>query len=317
MLLAHVSGVGDVGVAGRVGDAELPIAYWAPPSVMFSYSGDGYFVVSALIAEASGMPFAEAMSVLVLEPLRMTGSTYESPLPAAFRARAAHGHGGGKPVPGGWSEQANAAASGLWTTASDLIRFADAINSGAAPEMVTGHPVEPSMGLGLFLTSADGIDWWSHGGSVRGAFQSLLAGSTSGPTPFSVATMMNSGDDSLAQFEILHVVSKEHGPGPIVIRHAVWDDRAAWARGSAMNTQAAGAYALPGGARLVLETTPKDYGQNELVLTLPGQPPIELRRVTIGQWRVPGFESYVMFDAPDAIRLVQGSREVGADRVRE
>jgi hypothetical protein len=38
--------------------------------------------------------------------------------------------------------------AGMWTTPGDLMALAAAINAGAAPLMLTGHPVEPRMGLG-------------------------------------------------------------------------------------------------------------------------------------------------------------------------
>lgn len=317
MLLAHVGGIGDsrefVPSTKEGGTATLPVTFWAPPSTVFSYSGDGYSIVGQVICDITGQSFADAMRELVFEPLGMSSSTYDPGSSMSLRARAAQGHSRGQAAP---VERGDFhPAGGLWTTPSDMMRFANAVNSGAVPEMLIGHPVEPSMGHGVFLNSADGIDWWSHGGSVRDRFQCMLVGTVSGPRPFAAMAMTNSGDDSLASLEVLRIVSTAHGPGPIVLRHPVWEDRAMWARGSTVNTEAAGTYALGGGARVILETTPKDWGQNELVLTLSGQPPIELLRVTIGQWRIPGFETYVVYDAPDTIRIVQGSREVRAQRV--
>lgn len=63
---------------------------------------------------------------------------------------AAHGHHGGEPVPGGWRNQPDVGAVGLWTTPSDMVRFARAVSRDQSVQMLDGHPVEPRMGTGVF-----------------------------------------------------------------------------------------------------------------------------------------------------------------------
>ncbi len=89
-----------------------------------------------------------------------------------------------------------------------------------------------------------------------------------------------------------------------------------------MNThklQAVGTYRLLGGGEVVLGAVPPDkWGQRLIELTLPGQPTVPLNwPVTDGQWRVPGFETILVFDPPDRLRFVQSGREVIAERVTE
>ncbi len=61
------------------------------------------------------------MRELVLEPLGMTHSTYEQPLPKSWVKRAATGHSWkGIPVIGKFHTYPEMAAAGLWTTAGDL-----------------------------------------------------------------------------------------------------------------------------------------------------------------------------------------------------
>ena len=55
----------------------------------FCYSGGGYAVIQQLIADTVGLPFAQAARLLVLEPLGMTRSTFEQPLPTGLRPAAA------------------------------------------------------------------------------------------------------------------------------------------------------------------------------------------------------------------------------------
>ena len=69
-------------------------------------------------------PFADLMRELILEPLGMTDSTFEQPLPAAMAARASTAHPwNGVQTRGGWHVYPEMAAAGLWTTAGDLARL--------------------------------------------------------------------------------------------------------------------------------------------------------------------------------------------------
>ena len=86
------------------------------------YSGGGYAVVQALVADATGHPFATAAAELVLYPLGMGDSTFEQPLPDELQGRAA---GPGNVYP-------EAAAAGLWTTPHDLAQFGSALQLAVA-----------------------------------------------------------------------------------------------------------------------------------------------------------------------------------------
>ncbi len=194
MLLAHVAGTSGWGDSTGYAEEEPPknvldvldgrgdrpaLTFNSPPNLMWSYSSGGYLVVQALIEQITELPFPEAMRGLVFNSLDMSSSTFETPLSADFRPVAADGHVEGRPFAAGVLPDPSMADGGLWSTPSDLIRFARAVNAGAAPEMLEGHPVEPRMGLGLFLNSDSGVSWWSHGGSTDG-FESLLVGTAGG-----------------------------------------------------------------------------------------------------------------------------------------
>src|SRR5690606_3052911 len=61
----------------------------------------------------------------VLDRIGMKLSTYEQPLPETRAAQAAIGHlANGEPMKGRWHTYPEMAAAGLWTTPSDLARFA-------------------------------------------------------------------------------------------------------------------------------------------------------------------------------------------------
>lgn len=76
------------------------------------------------LTDAAGRPFEQLAREWVLDPIGMTNSTFEQPLPAARAARAARAHtraGARTAVP--WHVYPEQAAAGLWTTPSDLARF--------------------------------------------------------------------------------------------------------------------------------------------------------------------------------------------------
>ena len=87
-------------LAGKPPANSKPVILEGQPGKQYSYSGGGYTVVQQLIMDATGKPFAEAMSKLVLVPLGMKDSTFEQPLPASRFAQAATGHNSrARPVP--------------------------------------------------------------------------------------------------------------------------------------------------------------------------------------------------------------------------
>ncbi len=95
------------------------------PGAINRYSGGGYTVMQLLMQESAGQAFPALMKEKVLIPLQMENSTYEQPLPVSLSANAAVGHDQrGRPVPGNWHTYPEMAAAGLWTTPTDLARFA-------------------------------------------------------------------------------------------------------------------------------------------------------------------------------------------------
>jgi hypothetical protein len=77
-----------------------------------------------LLVDVTGKPFPQLMEELVFSPLGMKNSTFAQPLPQNLQQRAAAGVQRGEPVKGKWLIKANMASGGLWTTASDLAKFA-------------------------------------------------------------------------------------------------------------------------------------------------------------------------------------------------
>jgi CubicO group peptidase (beta-lactamase class C family) len=154
-----------------------PIRVDIDPGSRWRYSGGGYTVVQQLVSDVEAKPFPLIMRETVLEPFGMTTSTYEQPLPESRWADAATGYrANGEPVEGDWHVYPEMAAAGLWTTPSDLARFAihlqqayagqsnDVLSVETSRQMLTPHA--NNWGLGPAVT--EDASRFGHGGANEG-----------------------------------------------------------------------------------------------------------------------------------------------------
>jgi predicted transcriptional regulator YdeE len=168
--------------------------------------------------DVTGKPFPALMRELVLDKIGMTDSSYEQPLPPA---RAAMTAGGGRPdgtpVHGKWHVYPEMAAAGLWTTPTDLAKFAIEIALSkqgksnrilaqkTTQEMLT--PIMDPSGLGFFLDKENpGV--FGHNGADEG-FQALLT--MNADTGNGVAMMADSDNGIWTMNYVLRRVAKEYG----------------------------------------------------------------------------------------------------------
>jgi CubicO group peptidase (beta-lactamase class C family) len=156
-----------------------PIRVDFTPGSKSRYSGGGAEVMQQLLMDVTGQQFPELMKRLVLTPVGMTSSTYEQPLPQTRWAEAASGHDGeGAVIKGKWLIQPQIAAGGLWTTPTDLAKWALAITRAwkgeqnelfskrTATEMLTVQ--KAPYGLGVEVQGVGPSLEFSHGGSNLG-----------------------------------------------------------------------------------------------------------------------------------------------------
>ena len=207
-LMSHTSGMGDgFGFPGYAPGAALPtlqqILDGVPPSNLravrlerapltgFEYSGGAVIVQQLALMDAVGKPFAQIARELVLGPLEMADSTYEQPLPTARQAQAARAHRGRERSGDPWHVYPEQAAAGLWTTPTDLARFAvevqlavlgrsaRVLSTAMAREMITPVGVGPyAVGFDI---SKQGEGWYfAHGGSNWGFQCDLIAHTSKG-----------------------------------------------------------------------------------------------------------------------------------------
>ena len=102
-----------------------PVRVEAVPGTKWAYSNGGYLVLQLLIEDVTGENFATYMKRMVLDPIGMNDSTFDSPLSARWARRAANGYweDGKTGVTPGKFVEPNLAAGGLWSTPTDLAKF--------------------------------------------------------------------------------------------------------------------------------------------------------------------------------------------------
>ena len=202
-LLSHTAGLTVWGFPGYAHDKPVPtvpqvldgqkpantaaVRNDTTPGARWLYSGGGFTVAQLVTTDVTGEPFPDLMRRLVLAPAGMVHSGYENPLPPARARFAASGHERvDTPVPGRFHTYPEMAAAGLWTTASDLARWAIAMSrsalgrpggfltQAAAAEMLTSQVrVQPpygsgEWGVGVALAGSGDSLAFSHGGRDEG-----------------------------------------------------------------------------------------------------------------------------------------------------
>jgi CubicO group peptidase (beta-lactamase class C family) len=132
-----------------------PIRVDTIPGAIWRYSGGGFTIMQQMMIDVTGVPFPRFMQETVLGPIGMTSSSFEQPQPAA-RARLTAGgsYADRTAVRGRWHVYPEMAAAGLWTTPTDLARFAIEVQETLAGK---GHGViSPAMARQYVTEQKDG-----------------------------------------------------------------------------------------------------------------------------------------------------------------
>jgi CubicO group peptidase (beta-lactamase class C family) len=191
------------------------------PGSEWRYSGGGFVVTQLLVADVSGKPFQETMQATVLAPLEMNHSTFEQPLPRDKTEQAASAHlANGEVVKGMWHVYPELAAAGLWSTPSDLCRFAielqksvaggsnKVISQEMAVKMLAPGIGNWGLGVGLGESTAEEKRSFSHGGGNKGFICMLFAFVNKGQ---GAVVMTNSENGNELVMEILRSLSSVYG----------------------------------------------------------------------------------------------------------
>jgi CubicO group peptidase (beta-lactamase class C family) len=228
-LMSHTSGLGDgFGFPGYHPSAPRPtvieilngrkpsnvgpVFMERPPFTAEKYSGGGVMVMQLAMSDVIGTPFPEIMQRWVLGPIGMTNSAYEQPLSAERDRHAARAHSGaGLAMDAKWHVYPELAAAGLWTTPTDLAKFAIEIqkaalgrssrvlNQSTVREMLTPVGVG-DYAVGLAIAKMGQGWYFAHGGSNWGFQCDLRAHRLKG---YGVAIMTNGdrGGPVIAEIE--------------------------------------------------------------------------------------------------------------------
>jgi CubicO group peptidase (beta-lactamase class C family) len=233
-LLSHTSGTGDgFGFPGYAPGAPLPtvqqildglapsnrraVRLERPPFTAAKYSGGAVMIQQLALTDAVGRPFERIAREWVLEPLGMTNSTYEQPLPRPREKQAARAHSRGERSSDPWHVYPEQAA-GLWTTPTDLATFAielqlallgrstRVLSQKTAMEMVTPVGVGP-YAVG-FAVGRQGEGWYfSHGGQNWGFQCDLVAHRLKG---YDAVIMINSDNGAALIQELRQMIQREY-----------------------------------------------------------------------------------------------------------
>jgi CubicO group peptidase (beta-lactamase class C family) len=234
-LLTHTAGLTVHGFPGYAAGAPVPTivqvlngekpANTAPirvdtvPGTNWRYSGGGYTIAQLVVADVTGMPFEAYLRQTVLAPIGMAHSTYEQPLPAARRPEAATPYQpNGQPVPGGAHTYPEMAAAGLWTTASDLARYAIEVQKAFAGQSdrilskaMAAEMLKPGglggYGLGPGVGGKPESPHFSHGGVDEGFVASLVAYNRGD----GLVVMTNGMNGGQIASELQRTIAREYG----------------------------------------------------------------------------------------------------------
>ena len=234
-LLSHTAGLTVHGFPGYDVSAPMPTvvqvldgatpANTAPvrvdttPGAIWRYSGGGFTVAQQLVADVTRQPFAAYMQTTVLGPIGMTSSSFEQPLPSARASLTATGYyADGSPVRGRWHLYPEMAAAGLWTTPTDLAKFAieiqetlagrghGVVSQATARQYVTEQKNGYALGVGVY--GVNPTMRFGHGGRDEGFDALLDAGVGTGD---GVVVMINANDNSPMKNRIRDYVSRAWG----------------------------------------------------------------------------------------------------------
>lgn len=234
-LLSHSNSVTVHGFGGYASDVKPPtlvqildgtapansaaIRVDGAPYKTWRYAGGGYVIMQELVENVTREPFDEFAEDAVLEELSMKRSTYEQPLPKEFWDSAARGHNrNGEKIKGNWHTYPEMTAAGLWTTPSDLARFAIEIQKSAKGKsnkvlsMKTTNDMLTAQvggwGLGPQLNGTGGAKRFGHSGANAGFQCNMIAYLDTGQ---GAVVMTNSDRGGAVAAEIFRSIAQEYG----------------------------------------------------------------------------------------------------------
>jgi CubicO group peptidase (beta-lactamase class C family) len=283
-----------------------PIVVDLLPGTQFRYSGGGTTIAQQVVVDVLKKPFSDLMRELVLDPLCMSDSTFEQPLPAAMADRAATAHPwNGVQTQGGWHVYPEMAAAGLWTTAADLAKLGaevmralrgdltklklgrEAVADMLRPQLRGQKIGQDFVGLGWFCSGEGDLFRFGHQGGNEGFLAEMRMFPALG---HGVVVMINSIQGWFLRDELIQAIGREYQ----------WPPSRDIPTSTAliMGTAYSGLYRSDDGASVrVTQTT------ETLLLHFDQQSPVPLLPTTSGEFFARAINLRVRFSGSDAATL--------------
>lgn len=194
------------------------------PGQSYSYSGGGFAVLQIIFETITKKDFASAMQDIVLGPLGMTRSFYHQ-LPAHEKNWAKCHYNGYTPCEDAQRVNPEQAAASLWTTPSDLLKLARAVQQSLQRSDNTGFLRQETAKRMLTVVEGDvALSWFipgelktvfSHAGSNWPGFRTYVAGyadlpgasKTKIPENCGISIMTNSAEGEIAVWRLLQAIT--------------------------------------------------------------------------------------------------------------
>lgn len=161
-----------------------------PPGQVPAYSNYGVGLASYIVQRVSGEPFAQYVKEHIFDPLKMTHSSFDQPVPKPLANTVSEGYRNNttKP-PVGFEIFSPVGAGGVSSTAADMARFGQMLLNGGSldgaqilkPETLAemwkpqfqANPQLPPICMGFYETWRNNLKWIGHEGDLI-AFHSLF-----------------------------------------------------------------------------------------------------------------------------------------------
>lgn len=251
-IMTHTAGTSVSGFLGYRSDRRLPsivqildgvkpanskpVRVFQKPFTNCTYSGGGTTIQQLILQDVTGMDFPTLLKQRVLTRCEMNDSIFQQPLGSELQDRAARAHQGKKVHRHKWNVYPELAAAGLWTTPSDLARFAIEIRNAyrgesdkilsedTARKMLTPSELKTdyggAFGLGPIVAGEGEMLEFGHSGGNVGfrCLMVMMVDSGDG-----AVVMTNGGSGSVLNEEIFHSIAAAHRwPGE---RHLISADQ--------------------------------------------------------------------------------------------
>jgi len=189
------------------------------PRAKVEYSNTGYALLAEIVARVSGQSFAEFTKAQIFDPLGMTQTLFPSNRNLLIPKRAAAYDLQADGVSRVIDNDEMIGSTGLYTTAPDLLRWADnfrtmTVGNEAVMKMMkvrnkadNGDP--STLAKGQELRPYKGFDTWSHGGT-DGGYKSFLLRIPSAGMAVSLLSNQSDFDTAKIAFALADIVLEDH-----------------------------------------------------------------------------------------------------------